>query len=109
MMPMRANIAGPPDVATRIKASMAACHSAASCELQISRLNVSPSNFPRFSPDQVARHKFPSSRHFENRVRNRTNAVYLRSGTVFGTERLRKEKYSLTRARCIASDEAETD
>jgi hypothetical protein len=31
MMPMRANIVGPPDVATRIKASMAACHSAASC------------------------------------------------------------------------------
>ncbi len=29
--PMRANIVGPPDVATRIKASMAACHSAALC------------------------------------------------------------------------------
>ena len=27
-MPMRANIVGPPDVATRINASMAACHSA---------------------------------------------------------------------------------
>jgi hypothetical protein len=31
MIPMRANIVGPPDVATRIKASIAACHSAASC------------------------------------------------------------------------------
>jgi hypothetical protein len=31
MMPMRANIVGPPDVATRIKASIAACHSAALC------------------------------------------------------------------------------
>ena len=31
MTPMRANIVGLPDVATRIKASMAACHSAASC------------------------------------------------------------------------------
>src|SRR5258707_4159279 len=31
MMPMRENIVGPPDVATRIKASIAACHSAASC------------------------------------------------------------------------------
>ncbi len=31
MTPMRANIVGPPDVATRISASMAACHSAASC------------------------------------------------------------------------------
>jgi len=28
MTPMRANIVGPPSVATRIKASMAACHSA---------------------------------------------------------------------------------
>jgi hypothetical protein len=28
MTPMRANIVGPPDVAARIKASMAACHSA---------------------------------------------------------------------------------
>jgi hypothetical protein len=28
---MRANIVGPPDVATRIKASIAACHSGASC------------------------------------------------------------------------------
>jgi len=26
MTPIRANIVGPPDVATRIKASMAACH-----------------------------------------------------------------------------------
>jgi hypothetical protein len=31
MMPIRANIVGPPDVATRINASIAACHSAASC------------------------------------------------------------------------------
>jgi len=31
MTPIRANIAGLPDVATRIKASIAACHSAASC------------------------------------------------------------------------------
>jgi hypothetical protein len=31
MTPMRANIVGPPDVATRIRLSMAACHSAASC------------------------------------------------------------------------------
>src|SRR5258707_1520025 len=31
MTPMRANIVGPPDVATRINASIAACHSAASC------------------------------------------------------------------------------
>jgi hypothetical protein len=31
MTPIRANIVGPPDVATRIKASIAACHSAASC------------------------------------------------------------------------------
>ena len=31
MTPMRANIVGPPDVATRIKASIAACHSWASC------------------------------------------------------------------------------
>ena len=30
-MPMRANIVGPSDVATRINASIAACHSAASC------------------------------------------------------------------------------
>jgi hypothetical protein len=29
MAPMRANIVGPPEVATRIKASIAACHSAA--------------------------------------------------------------------------------
>jgi hypothetical protein len=29
MTPIRANIVGPPDVATRIKASIAACHSAA--------------------------------------------------------------------------------
>ena len=29
MTPMRANIVGPPSVATRIKASIAACHSAA--------------------------------------------------------------------------------
>jgi hypothetical protein len=28
MMPIRANIVGPPSVATRIKASTAACHSA---------------------------------------------------------------------------------
>ncbi len=33
MTPMRANIVGPPDVATRIKASIAACHSAASCSV----------------------------------------------------------------------------
>jgi len=31
MIPMRANVVGPPDVATRIKASIEACHSAASC------------------------------------------------------------------------------
>jgi hypothetical protein len=31
MTPIRANIVGPPNVATKIKASMAACHSAASC------------------------------------------------------------------------------
>jgi len=31
MIPIRANIVGPPDVATRIKASIAACHSAVSC------------------------------------------------------------------------------
>ncbi len=31
MMPMRANSVGPPDVATRINASVAACHSLASC------------------------------------------------------------------------------
>ncbi len=31
MTPMRANIVGPPDVAARINASMAACHSGASC------------------------------------------------------------------------------
>src|SRR5258708_29201257 len=31
MMPMRANIIGPPDLATRINASIAACHSWASC------------------------------------------------------------------------------
>src|SRR5258706_11724011 len=31
MTPMRANIVGPPDVATGIKAFIAACHSAASC------------------------------------------------------------------------------
>src|SRR5258707_2242004 len=31
MTPTRASIVGPPDVATRIKASIAACHSAASC------------------------------------------------------------------------------
>jgi hypothetical protein len=30
-MPIRANIVGPPSVATRIKASIAACHSAAVC------------------------------------------------------------------------------
>jgi hypothetical protein len=30
MTPIRANIVGPPSVATRIRASMAACHSAAS-------------------------------------------------------------------------------
>jgi hypothetical protein len=29
MTPMHANIVGPPEVATRIKASIAACHSAA--------------------------------------------------------------------------------
>jgi len=29
MTPMGANIAGPPDVATKIKASIAACHSSA--------------------------------------------------------------------------------
>jgi hypothetical protein len=27
MMPLRVNIVGPPDVATKIKASIAACHS----------------------------------------------------------------------------------
>src|SRR5258706_9901565 len=31
MTPIRANIVGPPDVVTRINASMAACHSWASC------------------------------------------------------------------------------
>jgi hypothetical protein len=31
MMPIRADMVGPPSVATRIKASVAACHSAASC------------------------------------------------------------------------------
>ncbi len=31
MTPMRANIVGPPDVATRINASIAACYSSASC------------------------------------------------------------------------------
>jgi hypothetical protein len=31
MMPMRANIVGPPSVATKIRASIAACHSAAVC------------------------------------------------------------------------------
>jgi hypothetical protein len=31
MTPIRANIVGPPDVATRIRASIAACHSGASC------------------------------------------------------------------------------
>ena len=31
MTPIRANIVGPPFVATRIKASVAACHSGASC------------------------------------------------------------------------------
>jgi hypothetical protein len=34
-MPMRANIVEPPSVATRIKASIAACHSAASCEMRV--------------------------------------------------------------------------
>jgi hypothetical protein len=31
MTPIRANIVGPPSVATRIKASIAACHSGAVC------------------------------------------------------------------------------
>jgi hypothetical protein len=31
MTPIRANIIGPPSVATRINASIAACHSGASC------------------------------------------------------------------------------
>jgi hypothetical protein len=31
MIPIRASIVGPPDVATRIKACVAACHSDASC------------------------------------------------------------------------------
>jgi hypothetical protein len=31
MMPIRANNVGPPEVATRIKAYIAACHSWASC------------------------------------------------------------------------------
>src|SRR6476659_6160089 len=35
MTPIRANIVGPPDVATRISASIAACHSAASCSASL--------------------------------------------------------------------------
>jgi hypothetical protein len=31
LTPVRTNIVGPPNVAARIKASIAACHSAASC------------------------------------------------------------------------------
>jgi hypothetical protein len=34
MTPMRANIVGPPDVATRIRLSIAACHSAVSAGLR---------------------------------------------------------------------------
>jgi hypothetical protein len=42
MTPMRAIIVGPPSVATRIKASIAVCHSAASCSAFGSRVM----NFP---------------------------------------------------------------
>jgi len=42
MMPMRANIVGPPDVATRIKAPIAACHSWASCSAFGSFVMYSP-------------------------------------------------------------------
>src|SRR5712672_1959617 len=40
LMPMRANIVGPPDVATRISPSIAACHSWASCSAFGSFVNV---------------------------------------------------------------------
>jgi hypothetical protein len=38
MMPIRANIGGPPCVATSIKASIAACHFAASCSAGAGRV-----------------------------------------------------------------------
>src|SRR6266404_5343895 len=44
MTPMRANIVGPPSVATRIKASIAACHSAASCSALGSRVMYLPAS-----------------------------------------------------------------
>jgi hypothetical protein len=44
MIPIRANIVGPPDVATRIKASMAACHSAASCSAFLSFVMYLPAS-----------------------------------------------------------------
>jgi len=44
MTPIRANIVGPPDSATRIKASIAACHSAASCSAFGSRVMNLPAS-----------------------------------------------------------------
>src|SRR5260370_41745911 len=44
MMAMRANIVGAPDDATRIKASIAACHSWASCSA-FGHFTISPSVF----------------------------------------------------------------
>jgi hypothetical protein len=42
--PMRANIVGPPSVATSIKASMAACHSAAVCSTFVKRAHLASGN-----------------------------------------------------------------
>jgi len=45
MMPIRASIVGPPDVATRIKACIAACHSGASCSALGSLVMKVPASF----------------------------------------------------------------
>jgi hypothetical protein len=54
MMPMRAIIVGPPSVATRIKASMAACHSAASCSAFGSRVMYVPASLRGRAGDRAA-------------------------------------------------------
>src|SRR6266446_10964800 len=67
MIPMRANIVGPPDVATRIKASIAACHSWASCSTLESRVMYLPASSsvtswrPRGSGDWFVETTFPAA------------------------------------------------
>jgi hypothetical protein len=56
MMPIRANIVGLPDVAARIKASIAACHSAVVCSALGSRVMYLPGVHREFDLDRKPHH-----------------------------------------------------